>query len=317
MTLTLAPLHGVTNRVFRKAWFSHFTGFDAAVAPFILSARTDRFKPSLLKDIIPDPATHTPLVPQILGNDSEGFIDTAKLIAGLGYREVNWNLGCPYPMVTKKIRGSGLLPYPERIEKFLDEVIPCLSALGMSLSIKLRLGLSDPEEIMRLMPTLNGHPIKKIIIHPRVGAQMYRGCVNLDGFARASEMSAHPVSYNGDITDHVAFKSLQMRFPKVDEWMIGRGAISDPFLPARIRGLEVRRGILPALHEFHDDLYGSYREILFGPAHALDKMKEVWSYFSGSIGGVSSEFSDLTRSRSFESYERAVSEIFERGIWKK
>jgi tRNA-dihydrouridine synthase B len=33
----------------------------------------------------------------------------------LGYKELNWNLGCPYPMVTKCGMGSGLISNTEKI----------------------------------------------------------------------------------------------------------------------------------------------------------------------------------------------------------
>jgi tRNA-dihydrouridine synthase B len=305
--LHFAPLHGVTNRVFRKAYFNHFGGFDTVLAPFILSVNTTEFKKTHFKDLVPEDRAGIPLVPQILSNDAAGFLQTSKILADLGYGEVNWNLGCPYSMVANKKRGSGLLPFPDLVEKFLERVC---AGLGLSLSIKLRLGRKDPEEILALMPIFNAYPLKKIIIHPRIGIQMYKGEVDLEGFARAAEMSKHDVVYNGDIRDLKTYEYLQARFPSVREWMIGRWAISDPFLPAAIRGAGPVPDRVRRIGAFHDELYAAYRGVLFGPAHVLDKMKEVWGLMGSSFPVNGKELERIARTHTLEGYESAVASIF-------
>lgn len=335
MRLYLAPLHGVTNRIFRKAWLSHFRGFDGILAPFILAVGANGPEKKHFKDLVPEAGrtagsddsgipgespSAIPLVPQILGNDVKAFLATAWILADLGYTEINWNLGCPYPMVAKKGRGSGLLPHPERVQAFLDEVCPMLSSQGIALSVKLRLGRANPDEILDLMPILNAHPLARLIIHPRVGTQMYKGSVNLDAFARALELSAHRVVYNGDIRDRSGFETLKARFPSIQDWMIGRGAVVDPFLPALLKGEHLPPDPLAAIRAFHDDLYGLYRDALCGPGHLLDKMKEVWTYLGASIeapsGSEGIPLAAVARAKSVADYDNAVRLIFTEGHWK-
>lgn len=309
MLLYLAPLHGVTNRVYRGAFFRHFRGFDAAIAPFILAVRTSSAKPSHFKDLLPGPSADppsVPLVPQLLGNDPIAFAETARVLADLGYAEINWNLGCPYPMVAGKLRGSGLLPFPARVGEVLDSAcaIP-----GVGISVKLRLGRSDPRDIVALMPVLNAHQLKSVIVHPRVGTQMYRGETDLEGFAIAADLCSHRLVYNGDIVSRAAYEKLKARFPRVEDWMIGRGAISDPFLPEAIMTGAVAGDKKARLRAWHDDLYSSYREVLCGPAHPLDKMKEVWSYLGSSFPEKRRQLERIARAKTFEAYESAVSEI--------
>jgi len=321
MMLHLAPLHGVTNRVFRESYFRHFAGFDSAMAPFVLAVRTSKAKPNHFKDLLPGPAAESPgdglgaagrapprvpLIPQLLGNDPAAFVETAKVLAGLGYAEIDWNLGCPYPMVADKERGSGLLPFPDRIGKLLDAAC---SIPGLAISVKLRLGRSDPEDIVRLMPVLNEHPLEKVIIHPRVGTQMYRGEADLDGFERAAGLCRHAVVYNGDITDRAAYEKLASRFPSIDEWMIGRGAISNPFLAEEIKAGAVSGDREARLRAWHAELYRSYRGALCGPAHVLDKMKEVWSYLGASFPGRQRQLERLARAKTLEAYEAAAAQI--------
>ncbi|HKL86846.1 MAG TPA: tRNA-dihydrouridine synthase family protein, partial [Treponemataceae bacterium] len=222
-TLYLAPLHGVTNYVYRNAVSRHFTGIDAAMAPFVNSINSEtayaKGRGNHFKDLIAENNKGLHIIPQILSNDFKSFIETATSIKELGYSEVNWNLGCPFPMVTRKKRGSGLLPHPDIIEQFLSEIC---SKLDMHISVKVRLGLKEPTELTALMPIFNSFPLQKIIIHPRIGTQMYKGTVNIDGFSHAAKLSKHPVMYNGDITNAETFFSLQKRFPDITEWMIGR-----------------------------------------------------------------------------------------------
>jgi tRNA-dihydrouridine synthase len=308
----MAPLHGVTNRVFRNAFVRHFRGFDYAMAPFILSIPAPRSRNAHFKDLFPEYNTRLPLVPQILSNDAVAFAQTASALAELGYAEVNWNLGCPYPMVTGKRRGSGLLPYPESIERFLAEAC-ALSPLPVS--IKLRLGLVDAREIMAIMPVLEAFPLKRIIIHPRIASQLYDGSIDLDAFAGAASLSGREVGYNGDIRDVSTWRSLAARFPKVNEWMIGRGAISDPFLPGRIKGASLPDDPKVALEAFHEDLYFGYRETLAGQKHALDKMKEIWSYLGSSFSSDGYGQKEIRKAFSFEAYEKAVRAVFSEERW--
>jgi tRNA-dihydrouridine synthase len=323
MMLHLAPLQGVTNRIFRNAYFRHFVGFDSAIAPFILAVHTSRPRSSHFKDLLPGPAessfddetralegvgSRVCLVPQIIGNDAAVFAETARLLADLGYREINWNLGCPYPMVANKLRGSGLLPFPDRIAAVLD--LAC-GIPGISISVKLRLGRSDPDDIIRLMPVLNEHPLEKVIIHPRVGTQMYRGVPDLEGFAHAAELCRHTLVYNGDITDSASYGSLAARFADIDEWMIGRGAVSNPFLAEEIRsgGAIVNREA--RLRAWHDDLYQSYRSVLSGSSHVLDKMKEIWTYLGVPVPGARKRLERIARATTLEAYEIAVAEMLD------
>jgi tRNA-dihydrouridine synthase B len=326
--LCLAPLHGVTNRVFRQAYSRHFSGFDAAMAPFIQSVKAGSKVATHFKDLLPGYDAACPVIPQILGNDASDFVDTAQVMADLGYLEVNWNLGCPYPMVTGKGRGSGLLPHPERIDAFLDHV--CARSV-LPVSVKLRLGFRNPQESLALMPVLNGYPLVKVVIHPRLASQMYEGQVDLDGFERAYALSLHPVMYNGDIRDVQNYKALTERFPGIQEWMLGRGAISDPFLPARIKGLSDPAGqawgsaesIAPSaepvascaeqvamVKAFHDELLDAYQEILSGQKHVMDKMKEVWTFLGLWFSSDPRWLKKIAGARTLENYRLAVQSAF-------
>lgn len=308
--LYLAPIQGLTEVLFRNLFSQHFPGFDAAMAPFINPQGQAQFKQKVLADVLPEHNSGLPLIPQLLHNNAENFVAMAARLEDLGYEHINWNLGCPAPMIVRKKRGSGMLPYPETIISFLEEVMPRLKA---RLSIKTRLGLQEPTEILDLLPRLDDFPLAEIIIHARLGRQLYRGTTDLEGFGHCQGLCRHPLVYNGDITDTAVFNDLRRRFPTVQRWMIGRGALSDPFLPAAIKGTRERSGLEKSqrIMAFHDELYDQYRQRLFGPSHLLGRMKQLWAYLIFSFPGREKVLKKIHKANSLEQYQRLMAELRE------
>jgi tRNA-dihydrouridine synthase B len=307
--LYLAPLRGLTEYIYRNAFSRHFDGFDAAVAPFIPTITAARFKKTHLKDVLPENNQAMPIIPQIIGNNPEDFIPLAKRLFDLGYATVNWNLGCPFPMVANKQRGSGLLPYPQKIEAFLEATI---SAIPNRLSIKARLGRKKTDEILALLQIFNQYPLDEVIVHPRTGQQMYDGTPDLDMFEKCIEVSAHNTVYNGDINDLDTFKAFSQRFKTVNRWMVGRGALADPFLPAAIKtGQNGSTGKVEGFRAFYDDLFEQYRQAFHGPGHLLDRMKGLWTYFSRSFKDSHKIKKKIHRTQNLNRYLEIVERFFE------
>ena len=314
--LWLAPLKGLTDAVFRKTYAEHFSGFDGMVAPFVTAVPADRLTDYHVRDLLPKADDGIPVVPQILGNAAENFVFIARHLYDRGYAEVNWNLGCPFRPVAKKKRGAGLLPFPEQVDEFLDKTV---RALPGRLSIKMRLGRNRPDEILRLLPVLDRYPIEGITIHPRTGTQLYAGLPNLDMFQACLEQSRHRVVYNGDIIDLQSFKELAARFPAVDSWMIGRGALSNPFLPAIIKAVRDEiPGKVEKFHAFYEALFARYRERLCGPGHLLDRMKGFWTYFAGAFTNGREMEKQIHHTFNLPRYLEIVERFFRGNVeWKK
>ena len=313
MSWYLAPLHGVTNRIFRNVWFTHFSGLDRAITPFIPAAAASRSATKHYRDIDPAVQGGVPVEPQLLAGPRDAIRECVNSITSLGYTEINLNMGCPYPMVVKKGRGSGLLPDPVAVRRVLDSLC---SIDSFRLSAKIRLGYHRVEELDAFIPVLNEYPLSRVTIHPRIGKQMYRGSVDLEGFERAAALCTHEVVYNGDIFVHTQFSGLRAQFPAVQSWMIGRGALMDPFLPE-----ELQTGTRPSdererLRAYHDELFGVYKQTLYGPRHLLDKMKEIWSYlgYSFGYGGAPRGRAappEILRAKTPDQYRIAVDFLFE------
>ncbi len=304
----LAPIRGVTDALYRNVYHSHFPYFDAALAPFINPQRYANFKARLLADVLPDNNTTLPIVPQLLNNNAMDFYGLGKRLQDLGYCHINWNLGCPAPMVANKKRGSGLLPHADEIIALLQEVTV---KLDCEISIKTRLGYRDPGEIEILLPQLEEIELKEIVIHPRIGKQLYRGHADPDGFARCKMISSHRLVYNGDINTPKDFLTLSKRFPEINRWMIGRGAIADPFLLATIRGLTIpEQQKREKLRDFHTDLYDHLKIRLSGHSHLLGRMKQIWAYFIESFPTKKKVLKKIRKASTEIKYKKAMDELF-------
>lgn len=234
--MILAPMQGLTEVLFRRCFEQCFPGtIQSSVSPFLSLTHgklTDAG--NRLSDVLPENNINSiPVIPQILGKEFDEFVEMATCLYELGYNEVNWNIGCPVRRVAGKHRGSGILPYPAEIEKILNHVIP---RIPNKLSIKMRLGYLDPNEIFKIIPILNSFPIASVTIHPRIGKQQYGGTPDLDTFGKVLPLVQHPVIYNGDICTLEQHHHIRKRFPEISDVMIGRGILYNPLLPSLIKG---------------------------------------------------------------------------------
>ncbi len=303
-----APIKGITDRLFRTIYHKHFPYFDAAVAPFINPQRFAGFKDKLLADIIPGTEEEIETIPQLLYNNTEDFINLGKRLEDLGYSHINWNLGCPSPMVANKQRGSGLLPHDDRIIEMLEAITVALNA---KISLKMRLGFKSSDEIRRLLPQLDQFDLKEIIIHPRLGKQLYRGQADREIFAECRHLTRHSLVYNGDIVTKEVFTDLNTKFTGLNRWMIGRGALADPFLLASIKEIPVTSAErTDRIRAFHDDLYNQLKIKLSGPGHLLNRMKQIWTYLIESFPEQQKMLKKIRKVSSEEKYAQAIDELF-------
>ena len=309
ITLLSSPLQGFTDFRFRNAFHKHFGGIDTFYSPYIKLNGKLAVKGSYERDILPENNSTLEVIPQIITNDAEEFLFVAKYVQQFGYKELNWNLGCPYPMVAKCGMGSGLIKNTDQIEHILKRVH---NETDIIVSMKMRMGYENPTEILDVFPILEQYPIKNIAIHARIGKQLYKGGVDLDSFQKCLDTSKQKLYYNGDITSVAKFKELQERFPSIDHFMIGRGLIADPFLPSMIKNntTEYPKNRLEIFEAFHDEIYREYDAYLSGPTPIRMKMLGFWEYFSESFSNPQKTFKKIKKAGNSKNYEAAVKEIF-------
>ncbi len=306
--LLSSPLQGFTDYIFRNAQQHFFGGIDTYYAPYIRYNKKMVIKGSYQRDLNPEINTSLEVIPQVMTASADEFLHTIKYIQSLGYTELNWNLGCPYPMVTKSGMGSGLICNTEKIDHILDRAH---TETNVTISMKMRLGYENSNEILDAFAVLDKYPLKNVAIHARLGKQLYKGGVDLDAFQKCIDVAKHTLYYNGDITTVAAFKALRERFPSITHFMIGRGLIADPFLPSMIKADTT---VYPAnrwdiFKEFHDTIYSQYDAKLSGPTPIKMKMQGFWEFFSKSTHNPQKVFKAIKKAGNPYKYRNAVEEI--------
>jgi tRNA-dihydrouridine synthase len=274
MTLDFAPMEGITGRDFREVHAACFPGTDRYWIPFLSPASAHVLTPRQRRDLDPGPLGCGRLVPQVLTRDPADFLWAASAIAELGYREVNLNLGCPSGTVVGKGKGAGMLRDPAALDRFLEAVF---AAAPIPVSVKTRIGLTDPAEWETILPVLARYPIRELTIHPRTRRELYGGQVHPGAFLRAAEVLPFPLRYNGNLFTPAAVQRAEAALPRCGGLLIGRGLLADPALITRCRGGSRDR---EALIAFHEELADRYLAVMHPDGAVLPKFKELWVYLS-------------------------------------
>ena len=102
--ISMAPMEGLTGYVYRRAHHAYFASLDAYYTPFISNKKLGSRE---RHDVMPEHNEGMRVIPQILTNRADDFLEIEKQLYEYGYREVNLNLGCPSGTVTAKRQGAG------------------------------------------------------------------------------------------------------------------------------------------------------------------------------------------------------------------
>lgn len=306
MNISCAPMEGLTNFVYRNAHHRRFGGADLYMTPFLALRQEHTFQRRELRDILPEHNEGTPVVPQVLTKSPRDFHWAAQALSDLGYSRIDLNLGCPSGTVVAKGKGAGLLASPEPLDRFLEEIF---TGAKTAISVKTRLGLSDPAEFPALLAVMVRYPIAELTIHPRVRSDFYRGPVHLSLFQAALSRCPFPVRYNGNLFSLRDVQAFSSSCPQADRIMLGRGLMRDPALARRLSGGP--GADREELLAFHQDLYEGYAQAFQSRMNAVTRMKEQWSYLIGLFSGGEKHLKALKKASAPQAYESAVSALFQ------
>lgn len=275
MEIHFAPLQGYTDSIFRKLHTEIFGGVDKYYTPFIRVERGDFRK----KDIreLPD-ETELCTIPQIIASTKPEDIE--KMVAMLeekGYKEVNINMGCPFPMIAKHGMGSGLLADKEAVKAMIKvlELHP-----SMQFSLKTRLGYDDENQIFEMTDIINNFPFTEVTMHPRIAKDQYSGDINHPKFAEFAKVCKHPLIYNGDVTTLDDINKISTVYPTLKGIMIGRGLLMNPALAS-----EYKNGVIMSDKEKKDKskqlikkLFTQCEELMNGEEQSVAHIKAYFEY---------------------------------------
>ncbi len=305
----LAPLHGITNYHLRNTLFNHFGGVDFCISPFIAVQSIRQINRRVWEDVFPENNTSVRLIPQLMGNEPQYFVDTLNFLNdNFGYERFNINLGCPSSKVLRHKRGCSLLTDPERVEKIVELITINTS---YRISLKMRLGLRSELESFNILCRMESYPIDFIVLHPRLGVNLYEGDVDYESLNTCLSITNHKLIYSGDIFSKEDFIRISNRFPSVQGWMLGRGLLSNPFLAEEIKQNIKEGDFIDRFEVFYDN----YVEVLLSyrtESGALAQLKELWHYFRYFFNLSDTALRNLLRINIFSEFYKLSKEIITR-----
>lgn len=276
MEIHFAPLQGYTDFEYRRIHARHCGGVQTYYSPFIRWEKGG-IRDKDIKDILPENNEGLHLIPQIICADTDEFNRLADAIQELGYGEMDLNMGCPAPMQTKLMRGSGILPHPTRVSALLKEMG---RRPEVRFSAKMRLGFEEKEEWRELSDMLNSSCLKHLTVHPRIGKQMYKGEVDMDAFSEVYSSIHIPIIYNGDVTSMEQISSLSERYPGLHGIMMGRGLLARPTMAKEcLMGKEMpHEERMDILMQMHEDMLGYCTRKYKVDSQILLHIHAFWEY---------------------------------------
>lgn len=262
--LILAPMEGVGDIYFRKAMAS-VGGFDEAVREF-LRVPTNAHVKSLACRYQANEMAPNPLAVQLMGSDPQLMAAMAVEMASRSAPRIDLNCGCPSNKVTGRGAGSSLLKNPESLYQLAKAMV---EAVSVPVTAKLRSGFDDISLFKENLFAAQESGIHFLTLHPRTKADGYGPPARWDLIAEAKSLLKIPVVGNGDILS-VDDALRMLKETRCDALMIGRGAVTNPFIFHEIKGHFSKT---PYRHSFED--LKNYCEVYFSalPDDMTEKMK--------------------------------------------
>ena len=172
--------------------------------------------------------------------------------------------------------------------------------MDVRVSVKTRLGFSQPEEFPPLLEIFNDFPISELTVHARVRADMYRPGARSEWFVYALEHSRAPICCNGDFFSAPSVRAFLAARPDCPAVMLGRGLAAVPELTNSLHSLPPRpeRARRAALRGFHAEIYETCAADFGSERSAMLRMKELWNYLRFTFTDCEREMKRVLKSKS-------------------
>lgn len=223
--LALSPMADMTDSAFCQV-VRRIGGADVVYREMVSAEAVvrDNAKTLGMTDFVP---AERPIVQQIFGSDPLVMARAAAIVMEhAGPEGIDINMGCPVYKITSNFNGCALMKEPDRAAAIIREI---KQAIGDTpLSVKIRLGWSDPDDFKKFIPVIEDAGAQLITIHGRTKAQGYAGKSDWARIAEAKKIARVPLLANGDIHEPHQVKEA-LAITGADGVLIARGALGNPW----------------------------------------------------------------------------------------
>lgn len=301
--LILAPMEGVTDIMFRQV-IAHAGRPDLFFTEFtnVSSYASDKGRANALERLEIAP-TDFPIIAQIWGKNPEHFAKTCQVLESLGFSGVDLNFGCPDKHVNKAGGGAAMIKTPElAIECFQNAV----KSTTLPVSIKTRLGWSQPDEFRDWLPLLLKQHPAALTVHLRTKKEMSKVPAHYELISEIiklrNEISpATKLIINGDIRNRAHALELHAKHPEVDGFMIGRGIFQNPY--CFTDHTPTQEELMELLH-LHLALYEKYSQKYY---ISYETLKHFFKIYINNFPGAKELRAKLMETHDVESARKIIS----------
>ena len=281
-SLMAAPIQGHTDAAYRAFHAQVYGDADAYFTPFIRAEKGAPRNRDLNDAFGPLNDGHR-TVPQVIFRDAAALRCLLDALKSAGAKEIDLNMGCPFPLQTARGRGAAAICSRELVSAIAETIS---EYTDIKFSLKMRLGMVSPDEWKTAFDLINKMPLEHLTVHPRFAKQQYSGEVDLDAFKAILDSTDIPVIYNGDIKTPEDIESIRRQVPGISGVMTGRGLLARPSLiKESLEGTELPpEQRLALMKDFHNRLFTHYQNTLCGDMQVISKIKPFWEYAETEIG---------------------------------
>lgn len=308
--LLLAPMAGLTHSALRQI-VSGFGGAGLLSTEMLWAKRLPTENPSISPYLIRTDL-EKPLSYQLLVSKYTEIAPAIDALHALQADAVDLNMGCPARSVRNSGGGSMLMGQPENARRIVREA---RKNTPLPLTAKIRLGIKLDEQALKdFCIMLENEGIDMLSVHGRLQKEPFVRRPRWEWIGRVKEWLSIPVIANGGLFT-VEDAQNCLRVSGADGLMLGRGAVSRPWLFAEIAravyGCNIPEPVvfLPKIYDHFIELI----EALFRPERRLGRLKEFTHYFAGNFQFGHELSSRIQGSNTLEEAQRRASMFFENG----
>jgi len=221
--LILAPLQRVTTAPYRQ-FCRNFSKIGLVSVPMLYTKRLQNNPRTVLSDLYKI-EKERPISVQLIGSDPIALRDSIDFLESYQFDVLDLNAGCPSKRAIKAKEGGYLLNDLKKLSSLIKIATKYSSHL---VSLKVRIGFNNSDNINKLAKIVNKSSINFITIHGRTVKDGFDdAALNLKAVKKLKALLKIPVVGNGSINSPQSAKRF-LDFTKVDAIMIGRETMGNP-----------------------------------------------------------------------------------------